>query len=137
MGEMYLLLPDLAKAESEFRAETRLQPGDAESSFHLGDALLRQGKLNEAKDELLHADQLRPDMPETLYSLGKAQSLTGNAADAAKNWKRVVELDKASDLAAQAHFGLAALYRKQGNQTEAAREMSEYESLKHHGPQSK
>ena len=137
MGETYLLVPDLEKAESEFRIETKLQPGDAESSFHLGDALLRQGKLKEAKDELSRADQLRPDMPETLYSLGKAQSLTGDSADAEKHWKRVVELDKTSDLAAQAHFGLAAIYRKQGNQTEAAREMSEYESLKHHEPQSK
>jgi hypothetical protein len=43
-----------------------------------------------------------------------------------KNWRRVVELEKTSELAARAHFGLAALYRKQGKQKEAAREMSEY-----------
>jgi len=48
-------------------------------------------------------------MPETLYALGKAQSLTGEMAASEKNWKRVVELEKTSDLAAQAHFGLAAL----------------------------
>jgi tetratricopeptide (TPR) repeat protein len=134
MGEMYLVMPNLEKAESEFRAEAKLQPGDAEPAFHLGDVLLKEGKVKEATDELTRADSLRPDMPETLYALGKAQSLSGDAANAEKNWHRVIELEKKSDLAAQAHFGLATLYRKQGKQTEAAREMSEYESLKHGPP---
>ena len=134
IGEMYLVLPNLEKAESEFRAETKLQPGDAESAFHLGDALLKEGKVKEAVQELTRADGLRPDMPETLYALGKAQSLFGDGNGAEKNWKRVTELDKNSDLAAQAHFALASLYRKQGKQKEAAREMSDYESLKHGPP---
>ena len=134
MGEMYLLAPNLDKAESEFRAETKLQPGDAEPAFHLGDVLLKEGKIKQAREELTRADSLRADMPETLYALGKAQSLSGDSAGAEKDWKRVIELGERSDLAAQAHFGLAALYRKQGKQTEAAREMSDYESLKQHGP---
>jgi tetratricopeptide (TPR) repeat protein len=134
MGEMYLLIPNLEKAESEFRAETSLEPGDAESAFHLGDVLLRQGKIKESRTELIRANGLKPDMAETLYALGKAQSLSADTANAEQSWKRVIELEKTSDLAAQAHFGLAALYRKQGKQTEAAREMSEYQSLMHHGP---
>jgi tetratricopeptide (TPR) repeat protein len=134
VGEMYLLIPDLAKAEAEFRAETRLEPGDAESSFRLGDALLRDGKIKEAGEELNRANTLRPDMPETLYALGKTQSLSGGIVNAEKNWRRVVELEPHSDLAAQAHFGLASLYRKQDKQIEAAHEMSEYESLMRHGP---
>jgi tetratricopeptide (TPR) repeat protein len=134
MGEMYLVMPNLEKAESEFRTETKLQPGDAEPAFHLGDVLLKEGKVKEARETLTRADSLRPDMPETLYALGKAQSLSGDTVGAEKNWKRVVELEKNSDLAAQAHFGLATLYRKQGKQKEAAREMSEYESLKHGPP---
>jgi len=137
MGEMYLAMPDLAKAESEFRAETDLEPGDAESSYRLGDVLLKEGKVKEAKAELTRADNLRPNMPETLYSLAKARSLTGDAPGAEKNWKRVIELEAHSDLAAQSHFSLAALYRKQGKQTEAAHEMSEYESLKHGPPAGK
>jgi tetratricopeptide (TPR) repeat protein len=134
MGEMYLMVPNLEKAESEFRAETKLEPGGAEPSFRLGDVLLREGRIKEAVTELSRSNQLRPDMPETLYALGKSQSLNGNITDAEKSWQRLIEIDKASDLAAQAHFSLAALYRKQGKQTEAAREMSEYQSLTHHGP---
>ena len=136
MGEMYLMVPNLEKAESEFRAETKLEPGDAESSFRLGDVLLREGKIKDAGAELSRSNQLRPDMPETLYALGKTESLTGDTTGAEKSWQRLLEIDKASEIAAQAHFSLSALYRKQGKQTEAAREMSEYESLTHHGPPS-
>jgi tetratricopeptide (TPR) repeat protein len=135
MGEMYLVMPNLEKAESEFRIETKLQPGDAESAFHLGDVLLKEGKIKEARAELTRASDLRPDMPETLYALGKAESLAGDNSAAEKTWKRIVDLEPHSDLAAQAHFGLAAIYRKQGKKTEAAREMNDYESLKPHGPQ--
>jgi tetratricopeptide (TPR) repeat protein len=134
MGEMYLLVPDLSKAESEFRGAASLEPGSAEDAFRLGDTLLQEGKLPEARAELARADKLRPDMPQTLYALGKAQSLTGDTSGAEKSWQSVVSVEKNSDLAAQAHFSLATLYRKQGKQTEAAREMSEYESLKHRGP---
>jgi tetratricopeptide (TPR) repeat protein len=133
-GEMYLVKPDLEKAEAEFRMETKLEPGDAEAAYHLGDVLLKEGKGAEAVIELKRADQLRQEMPETLYSLGKAESLVGDNSGAELRWKKVIELEGKSDLAAQAHFGLATLYRKQGKQAEAAREMSEYESLKH-GPQ--
>ena len=133
-GEMYLVKPDLEKAEAEFRMETKLEPGDAEAAYHLGDVLLKEGKGTEAVIELKRADQLRQEMPETLYSLGKAESLVGDNSGAELRWKKVIELEGKSDLAAQAHFGLATLYRKQGKQAEAAREMSEYESLKH-GPQ--
>jgi len=68
-------------------------------------------------------------MPETLYSLGKASSLDGDAATAEKAWVRVVELEKNTALAAQAHFGLAGLYRKQGKTAEAQREMQEFQKL--------
>jgi Flp pilus assembly protein TadD len=134
LGELYLLVPDLAKAEAEFRREVKLEPGDAESSFRLGDALLREGNPEEARSELIRANELRLDMPQTLYALAKSQSLSGDVKEAEKNWLRVVELEKNSNLAAQSHFALAGLYRKQGKQTEATHEMSEYESLTHHGP---
>ena len=68
-------------------------------------------------------------MPETLYSLGKAASLVGDAAIAQKSWTRVIELEKDTSLAAQSHFGLAALYRKQGKTDRAQREMQEFQKL--------
>jgi len=129
LGEVYAGASQWPKAEEEFRTQTKLQPGNAEAAYRLGQALLEQGKVHEARAELVRADRLMPEMPETLYSLGKAASLEGDAAAAEKAWTKLLSIEKQSSLAAQAHFGLAAIYRKQGKTAEAKREMQEYESL--------
>jgi outer membrane protein assembly factor BamD (BamD/ComL family) len=72
---------------------------------------------------------LLPDMPETLYSLGKAASLEGDSAAAEKEWIRLLSIEKETSLAAQAHFGLAGLYRKQGKTEAAQHEMQEFQRL--------
>src|SRR6267143_894132 len=111
------------------RVGTKMQPGNAEAAYRLGAALLQQGKVHEARQELARADQLKPDMPETLYSLGKAASLDADLPLAEKSWTRLITLEKETSLAAQAHFGLASLYRKQGKTSEDQREMQEFKRL--------
>jgi tetratricopeptide (TPR) repeat protein len=129
LGQVYAAASQWDKAEQEFRAEAKLQPGDAETAYRLGSALLEEGKVKEARVALENADRLRPEMPETLYSLGKAASLDGDVASAEKDWTKVASLEKAGPLAAQAHFGLAGLYRKQGKAALAEQEMREYRRL--------
>jgi tetratricopeptide (TPR) repeat protein len=129
LGEVYAGAFQWAKAEAEFRTQTKLQPGNAEAAYRLGTALLEQGKAHEARVELSRANKLLPDMPETLYSLGKAASLDGDAAGAEKEWTKLLSIEKESSLAAQAHFGLASLYRKQGKTAAAQREMQEFQKL--------
>jgi len=129
LGEVYAGAFQWAKAEEEFRAQAKQQPGNAEAAYRLGVALLEQGKAHEARAELLRADRLLPDMPETLYSLGKAASLEGDAAAAEKEWTKLLSIEKESSLAAQAHFGLANLYRKQGKTAAAQHEMQEFQRL--------
>ncbi len=110
---------------SKFRAESKLQPGNAEAAYRLGDALLQQGKAHEARAVLERSDKLQPQMPETLYVLGKAASMEGDASAAEKAWTNLLTIEKEGSLAAQAHFGLAGLYRKQGKTEEAAEHMRE------------
>ena len=129
LGEVYAGAFQWAKAEEEFRAEAKLQPGNAEAAYRLGTALLEQGKAREARAELVRADKLMPDMPETLYSLGKAASLEGDTATAEKEWTRLLTIEKETPLAAQAHFALAGLYRKQGKTAAAQHEMQEFQRL--------
>jgi tetratricopeptide (TPR) repeat protein len=129
LGEVYAGAFQWSKAEHEFQAQTKLQPGNAEAAYRLGAALLEQGKAHEARLELVRADKLLPDMPETLYSLGKAASLEGDTAAAEKNWTRLLTIEKESTLAAQAHFGLANLYQKQGKTAAAQHEMQEFQKL--------
>ena len=129
LGLVYAGAAQWSKAEEQFRAEARLQPGDAEAAYRLGVALLQLGRAREAKQELARANDLKADMPETLYSLGKAASLDGDAALAEKVWTHLLTLEKETPLAAQTHFGLAALYRKQGKAEQAQREMQEFQRL--------
>jgi tetratricopeptide (TPR) repeat protein len=129
LGLVYATASQWPQAEEAFRAETKLQPGLAEAAYRLGDALLQQGKVREARAELTRSDKLLPEMPETLYALGKAAALEGDGVSAEKDWKKVIELERATSLAAQAHFALAGLYRKQGKAQEAAREMEEFKKL--------
>jgi tetratricopeptide (TPR) repeat protein len=129
LGQVYANSAQWTKAEEEFRAETKLQPGNAEAAYRLGAALLQQGKAHEALAQLKRSIELKPDMPETLYSLGKAASLDGEPATAEKAWLRVTALEKNTSLAAQTHFALATLYRKQGKTAEAQHEMQEFQKL--------
>jgi tetratricopeptide (TPR) repeat protein len=129
LGQVYANSAQWPKAEEEFRAETKLQPGSAEAAYRLGSALLQQGKVREALPELERSNTLKPEMPETLYSLGKAASLNGDPAAAEKAWLKVIELEKETSLAAQAHFGLAGIYRKQGKAAQAQHEMQEFQQL--------
>lgn len=133
LGLVYAGASQWDKAEQEFRAQSKLQPGNAEAAYRLGSALLQQGKVHEARSELQRANHLLPDMPETLYSLGKAASLEGDVKSAESAWTKVISIEKNTALAAQAHFALAGLYRKQGKSTEADREMHEFQSLQRPG----
>jgi tetratricopeptide (TPR) repeat protein len=129
LGQVYADSAQWPKAESEFRAEAKLRPGSAEAAYRLGATLLQQGNSRDALIELKRANELKPEMPETLYSLGKAALLGGDGSTAEQSWLKVVELEKDTALAAQSHFGLAGLYRKQGKTAQAQHEMQEFQKL--------
>jgi hypothetical protein len=65
-------------------------------------------------------------MSETLYALGKAASQSGDDATAERALTRVVELEKETPLAGQAHFNLAAVYRKLHKPQQAEKEMQAF-----------
>jgi tetratricopeptide (TPR) repeat protein len=129
LGQVYAMTSRWPQAEEQFRAEVKLQPGNAEAAYRLGEALLQQGKSRESRKELERADRLQPEMPETLYALGKAAALDGDAAASEKAWISLLNIEKEGPIAAQAHFGLAGLYRKQGKTAEAEQQMQEFQRL--------
>jgi tetratricopeptide (TPR) repeat protein len=129
LGELYARAQQWDKAEEQFRLETELQPGSAEAFYRLGEARLQLGKFHEAREALVHSDQLREDMPETLYQLGKAAAMDGDETTAQQSWQHLLSMEKNTALAAQAHFGLSGIYRKQGKSADADREMEEFRKL--------
>jgi len=129
LGELYARAQQWDKAEEQFRLEAELQPGSAFAAYRLGESLLQLGKFHEARKALAHSNELKPDMPETLYQLGKASALDGDDAASQKYWSHLLTLESDTPLAAQAHFGLATIYRKQGKTAEAEREMEQFRKL--------
>jgi tetratricopeptide (TPR) repeat protein len=129
LGQIYSEGGQWAKAAEQFSIEAKQQPGSGEVAYRLGDALLQQGKPAEAAAELKRSDELRPDMSETLYAFGKAAFASGDTETAERAWSRVVEIEKNSSLAGQAHFSLAGLYRKTGKAEQASKEMQSFREL--------
>jgi tetratricopeptide (TPR) repeat protein len=130
LGEVYAQAAEWDKAEQEFREEAKLRPGSAETAFQLGSALLQNGHPEEARKQLALSNQLQPDMPQTLYALGKAYAMHGDNAQATEALNRIITLEPSGTLAAQAHFTLAGIYRKQGKAGDAQREMEQFQKLK-------
>ena len=129
LGQVFAMTARWPQAEEQFRAESKLQPGNAEAAYRLGDALLHEGKAHEARESLQHSDKLQPQMPETLYALGKAALLEGDSSAAEQSWLKLLGVEKQGELAAQSHFALAGLYRKQGKTSQAEHEMQEFQKL--------
>jgi tetratricopeptide (TPR) repeat protein len=128
-GELYARAQQWDKAAEQFQLEAEIQPGSAEAFYRQGEALVQLGKFHEAREALLHSDQLKQDMPETLYMLGKAAAMDGDDALAQRSWAHLLRVEKDTPLAAQAHFGLAGVYRKQGRAADADHEMEEFRKL--------
>ena len=61
--------------------------------------------------------------------MGKAASLDGDKAAAIKAWLDTVAAGKDAPVVAMAHFGLAGVYRQQGDSGKAEAEMREYRRL--------
>ncbi len=128
LGEIYAGRAQWTKAEEQFRAETKLQPGSAEAAFRLGDAFLQEGQMKDAADELRRSDSLRPNMSETLYAIGRALAAADPSA-AEKALTSVLKLEQNTSLAAQADLLLASIHRKQGKPELAGREMEDYRRI--------
>jgi len=128
LGQVFAAGSEWAKAEEQFRGEAKLQPGSAEAAYRLGNALLQQGKMKEAAEELKRSDSLSSDMPETLNALGKAAAISD--PDVAEHaLQRVIELEKQTPLAGQAYLVLAQIHRRQGKTEQAARDMENYRKI--------
>jgi superkiller protein 3 len=117
-------------AIAQYRMETQLRPFSADAFYSLGSGLLQQGQARGAMEELDQADRLRPDAPQILLALGKAAFAAQDGARAEAAWLKLLGIDQKSSLAASAHLGLSALYRRAGSAQAADREMAAYEQLR-------
>ncbi len=130
LGELALESGDFPAAEKEFALEVKLAPGSAAAAYRYGSVLLNRGESAGALQQLRRANELKPEMPETLIELGKAEAASGNLPQAEKALLEVVALEPQSALAETAHFQLSQIYRRGARIVDADRENTLFRELR-------
>lgn len=130
LGELALESGDFATAGKEFEIEVRLAPGSARAAWRYGSVLLNQGNNAAALTELRRANQLQPDMPETLLDLGKAELAAGSLAAAQQSFEKLLAIESQSLLAENAHLQLANVYRRMNRPADADRHTKLFRELR-------
>jgi tetratricopeptide (TPR) repeat protein len=86
-GLAQLRLKQPASAVTEFEAEIKLNPDDADAQYQLGKTLLEQGRTREALPHLQAAEKLSPDLADVHNQLQIAYRKAGRVADADRQAK--------------------------------------------------
>lgn len=97
--------------------------GQAESHVRRARQLSREGKINEAVVELEASLRLKPDNPQALSHLGDVHFRQGRLDDALDRQRAAIHLDPAL---ANAHYGLALVYERRGDDAAARRHFERY-----------
>jgi tetratricopeptide (TPR) repeat protein len=96
LNNLGVLLADQGKtdeAESNFEKAIRAEPDYLRSYYNMGKLKNRQKEYAQAVEYLEAALQKNPDWPEVCSALAEDYLIMGNAKQAAKYWRRVLELD--------------------------------------------
>jgi len=120
-------------AEPELRTVISLNDKSGFAYLALGSSLFEQGKLAEAEQTLLRANELIPGVPRVSYELARTYYALDRFADAEVQVRKTVAMDPSSP---EAHMVLGyVLLRLQQNQ-EAFDELQTYLRLEPDGPAS-
>ena len=85
-------MQDLAGAEAQWNKVQTLLPHHYLAYFQIGRLLAQQDKTNEARNWLSRALEMRPDLSEGWYELGRLQGASGQFAAALESFDRARQL---------------------------------------------
>lgn len=123
LADIYFSQGKLSQAELSYRESLKRDPSDLDAIAHLGQCLLRQNRLEEAKPLLEQALAAEPrhDYGHTQMALAELQTLMGDTDRALTTWERVL----ANNSYARARVQLAELLIKKGDRDRARKELQE------------
>lgn len=118
--------------EAEYSRKAIEADNKCDSAYNnLGDALLRLGDIQGAKDAFEKANRLNPDHPVTIGNLGYAEELLGNIDKAKEYYKKALEINKYYSIV---RIKLIYLLEKENNIDEAIKHCEIGDKLSHEAP---
>jgi tetratricopeptide (TPR) repeat protein len=115
-GQFNEALPVLTRA-------TQVNPNAAKSLYALGVANLKSNRSAEALNWLLRSEDKNPKNPNVHMMLGLAYGNLGSLVESEQAFKKAYLLGGGKSNIADVHFYLAGIYNRQGNYSEAIREL--------------
>ncbi|HBB25621.1 MAG TPA: hypothetical protein DCZ59_05085 [Bacteroidetes bacterium] len=110
------------------RAYVQGSQDDPQGWYNVGLLQLEKMELDSSLRSLKKAVGLKPNYPEAYYNLGRVYDGLGFGEDAIQSYRRAAA--PGGNFAADAYLGMALIYRKSGNFTEAIRAHSQSVSLR-------
>ena len=126
LGETELTDNHLAEAIAEFEQERNLDPLDPATYDRLGDAYVRQGDFDKARQSLQEAVLLEPNATGPFILLGKVLLKQQDPAGASAYLEHARDMDPQNYMT---HSLLAQAYRQMGRQDDARTETATSEKL--------
>ena len=125
---------DMAGAETEYKRELEQHPGSYKAAFNLSRLYERQGNAPAQIAALKTSIEANPRFAEGHLFLAKAYVDTnGDPAEVIRLARKGLELNPAPAVAPLGHFAMAAAFMKQGNGTDASRELAAGRALESKG----
>lgn len=113
----------LSNAQEEFEEELKIDPGNANAEFQLGQIAGSFRKWSEALPHLQRATELNPNLVAAQIALGEAYVSSGRIADAVTPLEHAVKIAPGNPIA---HYRLAFVFRRLGRDQEAEKQLAAY-----------
>jgi tetratricopeptide (TPR) repeat protein len=113
-------------AEQEFQLELKLNPQDTNCMLKLADIAIERSRIEDAKSLVARALSIRSDNAEAHVAKARIMERQGDLPSA------IAELETAEKLAPDikaTYYQLGTLYRRQGRQEEASRQLQVFQRL--------
>jgi tetratricopeptide (TPR) repeat protein len=131
LGTEYRNAGQIEAADVQYRAELKIDPNNISARYKLGTLQVERGRPEEAITLIESALQQNPAIPDAHYYLGRAQMQLGNDEASIASFKRVLsEKSEDPDIAQQAYYQLAIVYRRLHRMDEARTALAQFEKLK-------
>ncbi len=129
LGALHTELNDPHAAEQAFRAAIEIRPEHPETHFRCAEAILRQGRLQEALSFFDRALELDSSLIPQFFELSGGLAQQGQFDAATTVLSALAERDLDMQTRTLIHHRLADLYRDQGNRKQAAHHRKAFNRL--------